>query len=192
MDDKTKKLVETGDFAIRVTVRNNRILRAMYKANIESQTKLAELSMTNLSQINALINFRASPLLNGDWSNIAFSVSAALHVEPEDLWPEHMRHLKVHTNRVEFTMDLPERKSIVDKEAVKKLFHALKPRHQKVIHDRFWDNATLKEAGAGLRVGGDDPLPGERVRQLEAQAMLRLKARAYKMGLRIDDFLEIE
>jgi len=50
----------------------------------------------------------------------------------------------------------------------------------------------LKEAGAGLRVGGDDPLPGERVRQLEAQAMLRLKARAYKMGLRIDDFLEIE
>ena len=85
------------DFAVKVTVRNARILRAMKAQGFNTQADLARFIGTEPGRIGELLSFKKKPIANGDWSSLAMDISSALRTEPEHLWPHHMRDLLQHT-----------------------------------------------------------------------------------------------
>ena len=171
-----------GDFRVEVRVRNARILRAMKARGIKTFRELASLAMVNPSKLGAILSFKEKPTANGEWSNAAFGISAALHVEPEDLWPEHMKHLLANKSFVSYDTDEPSisQASIASyvppdlqidlNNWVMDAIPKLSPREAMVIGYRFADGErTCAEIGEEMGVGA------ARIHQIERRAIQKLK-----------------
>lgn len=81
---------------VRLTVRvqNNRLIETRRKLKL-NQAELSTLSGVPHSTISGLECLRQSPLnTKGDWTDHAFSISSALHEEPEFLFPLDLYRIK--------------------------------------------------------------------------------------------------
>jgi len=132
------------DFAVKISVRNARLLRALQAAGYQSQSQLAAAMGKPLQAINKLFTFYASPLSHGEWSDLAMDISAMLHVEPEDLWPEALKSVRMERNSREILMSSDEvrelaapREMEIDKAALSKLIAELSPKDQEVVRLRY-------------------------------------------------------
>lgn len=175
-------MTDTGnEYLVKVTIRNNLILRQMKKLGIKTQTELAKLSGLQPITVGKLIGLKRRPLhaLTGEWLDTAFALSAALHVEPEELWTEKQRGMALDSNTREVSMsedavmqlasgDRLEHNVIASK-LVADALTTLKPREQDIIHRRFFDGDTLEE------IANSQGTSKERIRQLEAKALRKLK-----------------
>jgi transcriptional regulator with XRE-family HTH domain len=179
------------DFAVKITVRNARILRAMKARGFESQADLARYMGQSPQHINAIVNFREKPIAHGDWSSLAMDISSALRTEPEHLWPHHMRDLLTARNSIEADISAEELAKLaapssleVDKPLLAKLLSAVThPRRRAMIEARFGLNGepeqTLEE------IARDHKVTRERVRQLEAKAIRQMREKARRMGIAV-------
>jgi RNA polymerase sigma factor (sigma-70 family) len=177
------------DFAVKISVRNARLLRAMKAAGYQSQADLARAMGKSINYVNALFSFRKSPLLNdGEWSELAMDISSMLHLEPEELWPAELARFRMKKNSREVLMSSDEVRSIaapcsmeVDRVALNKLIGTLPPRNREVIEARFGlvdgAEATLED------VAKEQGVTRERIRQLEHKAvrLMNIEARRKKM-----------
>ena len=175
-------MTDTGnEYLVKVTIRNNLILRQMKKLGIKTQTELAKLSGLQPITVGKLIGLKRRPLhaLTGEWLDTAFALSAALHVEPEELWTEKQRGMALDSNTREVSMsedavmqlasgDRLEHNVIASK-LVADALTTLKPREQDIIHRRFFDGDTLEE------IANSQGTSKERIRQLECKAIRKLK-----------------
>ena len=175
-------MTDTGnEYLVKVTIRNNLILRQMKKLGIKTQTELAKLAGLPPATVGMLIGMKRRPLskLSGEWLDTAFALSAALHVEPEDLWTEKQRGMALDSNTREVSMsedavmqlasgDRLERDVITSK-LVADALTTLKPRERDVIQRRFFDGDTLEE------IGNSQGVTREVIRQVEAKALRKLK-----------------
>jgi len=173
---------DTGnEYLVKVTIRNNLILRQMKRLGIKSQMELARLAGLTPTTVGLLIGMKKRPLhaLTGEWLDSAFALSAALHMEPEELWTEKQRDMALASNSREVSMsedavmqlasgDRLEYNVIASK-LVADALKALSPREQDIIQARFFDGETFEEIGDRQGVGK------ERIRQLEAKALRKLK-----------------
>jgi hypothetical protein len=172
-----------SDFRVKVTVRNNRILRAIEALGFKSNKQFADAHQLCYQRISDSIGFRLRPITDGEWTEFAFSLSSALRCEPEDLWPEHMRHLKSKARSIEFSTDeegvrklaAPPENYIEGRDVGKlhRLIALLPERQGYVVAERFGilsREKSLEELGAAMGVGR------ERVRQIEAKGLRNLKA----------------
>ena len=165
------------DFAVRISVRNARLLRAMKAAGYATQADLARAMGKHVTHINALFTFRRSPLLEtGDWSELAWDISSMLHVEPEELWPEQLKNVRMTKNSREVLMSSDEVRAIaapctmeVDRIAVNRLIGTLDEKKRSVIEARFGlvdgSEATLED------VARERGVTRERIRQQEMKAI---------------------
>jgi DNA-directed RNA polymerase specialized sigma subunit len=179
------------DFAVKITVRNARILRAMKARGFESQADLARYMGQSPQHINAIVNFREKPIANGDWSNLAMDISSALHLEPEELWPEHMRDLHVARNSAEADISAEQLAQLaapcsleVDKPLLTKLLSAIThPRRRAMIEARFGltgePEQTLED------IAKDYGVTRERIRQNEWKAIREMREKARRMGIEV-------
>jgi DNA-directed RNA polymerase sigma subunit (sigma70/sigma32) len=183
-----------GEYAVKITVRNGLILRRMKELGIASQTELARLAGISLSSTNGLVTLRRAPRsrLTGEWIDDAFALSSALQVEPEELWTETQSRmaLKKSTYEKEVSEDEirrltaqanPERYVLDNqlKDKVHKVLHTLPERYAHVLRRRFFDDAILEDIGAEIGT------QRERVRQIEAKALRKLKHPSNKLeGIR--------
>jgi len=175
-------MTDTGnEYLVKVTIRNNLILRQMKRLGIKSQMELARLAGLTPTTVGLLIGMKKRPLhaLTGEWLDSAFALSAALHMEPEELWTEKQRDMALASNSREVSMsedavmqlasgDRLEYNVIASK-LVADALKALSPREQDIIQARFFDGETFEEIGDRQGVGK------ERIRQLEAKALRKLK-----------------
>jgi DNA-directed RNA polymerase specialized sigma subunit len=179
------------DFAVKVTVRNARLLRAIKAAGFATQTDFSRFMGKSPQHINAIINFREKPIANGDWSELAMDISSALHLEPEELWPEHMRDLHVARNSAEADISAEQLAQLaapcsleIDKPLLAKLISVVThPRKRAMIEARFGLNGepeqTLEE------IAKDHRVTRERVRQVEAKAIREMRQKARRMGIEV-------
>lgn len=179
------------DFAVKVTVRNARILRAMKAQGFNTPADLARFIGTDPGRIGELLSFKKKPIAKGDWSSLAMDISSALRTEPEHLWPHHMRDLHVARNSIEAEIDADQLAKIaapssleIDKPLLAKLLSAVThPRRRAMIEARFGLNGeperTLEE------IAKDYNVTRERIRQNERKAMREMREKAKRMGIAI-------
>ena len=178
-------MTDTGnEYLVKVTIRNNLILRQMKRLGIESLGALAPLCGLSYSTVRMLASMQQRPTdrVTGEWTDNAYSLSAALRVEPEELWTETQRGLVLERNSREVSMsedaviklasgqgteDMAQ-KALTTKRVADAL-KALTPREQDIIQSRFFDGETLKE------VGDRQGISKERIRTIEAKAIRKLK-----------------
>jgi RNA polymerase sigma factor (sigma-70 family) len=175
-------VTDTGnEYLVKVTIRNNLILRQMKKLGIKSQSELARLAGLTPTAVGLLVGMKRRPLhaLSGEWLDSAFALSAALHMEPEELWTEKQRGMALASNSREVSMsedavmqlasgDRLEHNVIASK-LVANALTTLRPREQDIIHRRFFEGETLEE------IGNQQGVTKEVIRQLEAKALRKLK-----------------
>lgn len=186
----------TNEYAVKVSVRNALILRQMKKLGIKSQTELAMISGLQQMTVSSLIRLLRAPKskITGDWTDAAFALSSALRVEPEELWTETQQGMALKKNSYQFdaseeqiqqlSSDVNPHRIAFDSERsdyIKNALSTLTPREELVIRKRFFDGETLKEVGS--KIGG---VQQERVRQIEAKALRKLKHPAKELDKYLD------
>jgi RNA polymerase sigma factor (sigma-70 family) len=103
-------------------------------------------------------------------------------VEPEELWTERQQGMALKRNSFEVNMDEEEvqrlstdggvERLVLDGErtkAITKTLNTLRPREEYVVRRRFFEDAPLSDVATDMGV------QAERVRQIEAKALRKLK-----------------
>jgi DNA-directed RNA polymerase sigma subunit (sigma70/sigma32) len=152
------------DFNVKMTVRSERVLRAI-EDKFGTQSEMARQTGINQGAVNAFVTMRQTPIgLNG-WTEAADKFAAALGEYPSDLWPEHMREVKLKRATAELSLDMDQVMAIASdgnpdlKFILGKSFKGMNPRSMKAI-GMTMEGATLEDIGAELGVGK------ERARQI--------------------------
>lgn len=175
-----------AEYVIHAKVKNNLILsRILQKApNVAQFCKESGLSQ-NL--VGKFINMKSPALLRcGDWSVEAERLAQALAVEPEDLFSEEQATASLKSNeafleltrRQALEMTCP-REALESAGVVSALFARtnLTKMEEKVMRLRYEDDMTLTEAAGDIR------RTVERVRQIEAKALRKMREAAYENNL---------
>lgn len=176
-----------SDYAIKVTVRNGRILRRMRERGIHSLKRLADMAGISYQHAHQILAMRRSVYseARGDYTHSAQSIAAALQCDPDDLFSETQRTLKLERNYTETFVDEPTmamlsapspERDVWTQRELTHLMDCLTPRERRVIEGRL-EERTLKDLGEEERTGQ------ERIRQIEMKAIRKMKRRAFQNDL---------
>ena len=173
------------DFNIKISVRNGRLLKAI-RARYASVADLARKCHLHQTRVNSLVTMTVKPFNKNGWTDLALDVAAMVGKEPEDLWPDHLRELKLIKSTAEMEVDLESVKQLIQDgtsekslsqiSAISKLSENLTPRERQCMAMRWALGHTLDETA---RVFG---VTRERVRQVEAKAIRKMKGAALVAG----------
>lgn len=187
------------EYLVKVTVRNNLILRRMKELGIKTQEDLAQLSGMSQPSVSALIGMRIRAVnkATGDWTNHAYRLALALRADPEDLWTEKQRDMMLDRSSREVSMSEdavmqlasglgPERmvQHALTSERIDAALDTLDARERGAVKARFFDGATFEE------IGQEYGISRERVRQLVMRALRKLRhpARAPMLKQHYEDY----
>jgi len=174
------------DFNIKVTVRNGRLLRAI-RDQFGTAAELSRVAGVSNSQVAALVTMKARPFLqSGELSSAAEAIVSALGIPADDLWPDHIRRLKAKKATVEIEMDAetfteiaaddPEQKTVY-KLAIEKWSSVLSDREKDIVNRRS-EGEIYDDCARDYGVGK------ERIRQIEARALRKIRGAALRDGVR--------
>ena len=173
------------DFNIKISVRNGRLLKAI-RARYDSVADLARKCHLHQTRVNSLVTMKVKPFNQNGWTDLALDVAAMVGKEPEDLWPEHLRELKLARSTAEMEVDLDSVKQLIQDgtsekslsqiSAISKFSENLTPRERQCMAMRWALGHTLEETA---RVFG---VTRERARQVEARAIRKMKGAALVAG----------
>lgn len=174
------------DYAVKVSVRNGRILRRMEECGIASQTELARRAGVSAQNVNEIVALRKMPTRqNGQWREVISRIAGALNCDPEDLFSDAQRTMALPQNSHTVYMDECDVAAItggdmeeavwarIEAERIIKL--AGSERNQQLMRARL-EGATLDEAGAEFGI------TRERVRQVECKMARMARHPARKLG----------
>lgn len=180
----------SDEYLVKVTIRNNLILRRMKQLGIRSQAELAKLSGLPQIVVSNLIRMKKRPVhvVSGEWLDTAFALSSALQAEPEELWTQTQRSMALESNSREVSMseeavmqlasgDDLERQVLTSK-VLNEAMETLSERERDVLQRRFFGGETLRDI-ADQRGIGPEP-----VRQVEARALRKMRHPLRSRGLR--------
>jgi RNA polymerase sigma factor (sigma-70 family) len=176
---------DPDDFSVKVTVRNGRLLRAILE-NYQSVSELARKLSVSSNCIYKLVGMKTKPVNSKGWTKLAEDVALMVGKDPIDLWPEHLREIKLKRSSSELDLSLEQVQQLTTKgshdnllsqnKAIEDMIGNLNEREKTVISLRYHDGKTLSEVGSYLN------LSIERVRQIEARATTKMKASAVFQG----------
>jgi DNA-binding CsgD family transcriptional regulator len=174
------------DFNIKVTVRNARLLRAI-RAKFGTSAEIARVAGLSNSKVTSLVTMKARPFLqSGELSSAAEAIVSALGIPADDLWPDHIRRLKAKNATVEVEMDAEtfaeistydQEQQTVYKLALQKWSGVLSDRQRDIVTRRA-EGDTFEDCARDYGVGR------ERIRQIEANALRKIRGAALRDGVR--------
>lgn len=166
------------DFRVEVRVKSARILRAIAARGFKSVAEFARANGLEYTGLCRFIRMEAPPVnaQSGDWSDWALGLSSALALEPEEIWPQHIRHIRAN-GCVSAELNLDEVSRIpaggdYDALEAKELLDRLPPRDRTVIDAIYGTdgNGASNTHYAAAEMG----ISTTRIRQLEARALKRM------------------
>jgi len=190
------------EYLIKVSVRNNLILKAIEDFGYKSISKFCEEHKLNTASVRFLVQFRKKPIdQTGEFCKVAKDLMEVLGAAPTDLWTAEQLELCLPKNSVEkeigqraldkllgmdngelIAVETPDEKlsKRESKLVLIGVLESLSDREQYVITNRFGlgcEQKTLEEIGEDLDVNR------ERVRQIEAKALHKLRhpSRGHKL-----------
>jgi len=198
------------DYHATVVIRNGRLKSLIDETGL-SLRKLAIAANTCPSMLGRILNFRESPVTGYEgsrWRACVVKLCEFLQVNPEDIFPEHIRHI-VESNKRECYVDqqtltsadaslmLTPSQEAVRSDAIDAVHEVideapLTDRERFVLNARFFaDDPELRTSLASI--GDALEVSQERVRQIEAKAMRKLRhpLRSDKLYEALDAFSEI-
>jgi len=184
-----------SDYRVTFKVTNARIKRAMAAAGFESVAELCRVSGLQDSSVGELINLKVpARKQNGEWRNLAIQLADVLNCMPEDLFSTQQQiaglkktvaerdfeedaiqgFLESHSEPLMIPFDF-----VAHSEAVNKLedfLGMLTPRERTVLELRYGLGGEREQMLDEIckKIGG---VSKERVRQIEAKAIRKLKTR---------------
>ena len=186
-----------NEYRVKVTVRNNLILKAIDDAGYNSVAAFCRAVKCHNTAMTNLISFREPPLTKtGEFSKMAKLLMEELCALPTELWTAEQLTLKVRSNTVSKELSLDGMRAalgINSEEALQLItatdpaaahiqqetativgdaLDSLTPREAKLLRMRFGigcEEHTLEEAGKKFEVSR------ERIRQIEVNALRKLK-----------------
>jgi len=142
------------DFNLKISIRNARLLNAV-RAKYGSVTNMARQGNLTISRVNSLMTMKLKPVdMHGQWRNIALDVAGMLECDPEVLWPDHIKNVKLGKSTAEMDMNFEAVMQIAKSsgpahldrcETVEILMEALTPREAKILDMRYHFDATYVE-----------------------------------------------
>ena len=142
------------DFNIKISVRNGRLLKAI-RARYSSVADLSRKCNRSQASVNSLVTMKLKPFNKNGWTDLALDVAAMVGKEPEYLWPDHLRELKLSRSTSETEVGLDSVKKIIQDgstektlsqiSAISTLSKTLTPRERQCLAMRFAVGHTLDE-----------------------------------------------
>lgn len=172
------------DFRLNISVKNDRLL-TMIEEKFASQSEMARLCGVSYTSLSALVTMREKPINKSGWTGAAEKIASALGVYPSDIWPEHMRDVKLITRTASISLDSSELQRLTCCESVdvpmlsdliEKGRSALNKRESQFL-DWLLENgleATYEEKGEVLGVSKP------RAAQIEAKMMRKMRDKLKK------------
>ena len=183
------------EYRIKVSVRNNLILKAIEDRGYKSVSEFCRLSDIDQSAVGSFVSFRKKPInKDGELIPSARLLANTLGVEPYDLWTEEQLYLCLDRNTAERSanaVDLASLSHVIGHETLEietpeaivarregnaqiaKIVDTLTAREARIVRLRFGigrrDAMTLEQVGM---VEGVTP---ERIRTIETKAIKKLK-----------------
>ena len=177
--------MDNNDFNIKVTVRNGRLLKAIRKT-YKSVAELARNMGRSPTAVNNLVGLKTKPFNEKGWTDLASDVAAMVGKDPEELWPEHLKDLKLQRSSAEISLgmdgvkqlmqDGSSEKTLSQLSSVAAFSKTLTPRERKVIAMRFAVGHTSAEIARVLGVTQG------RCFQIEARALRKMRRAAEISG----------
>ena len=178
------------EYLVKVTIRNNLILRRMKQLGIKSQSELAKRSGLSQITVSELIRMKRRPVhvISGEWLDVAFALSSALQAEPEELWTQTQRGMALESNSREVGMseeavmqlasgdDLERR--VLSSKVLNEAMETLTPRERDVLQRRFFKEETCAAIAEDYGTGS------QRINQIEHKALRKLKHPSHSRVLR--------
>lgn len=195
IDDGIIRMRAPRDYSITVKVLNNRLLEKMRAAGCETAAELSRACKVSNSEISLYLRMRKAPMIydGQKWSAPVLRMAEYLRCLPEDLFPPAQIRLPLQKNTAEFKADasdiqqisaslrslaLPSDEKMMiaeSKKALDELLGTLTTRERNIIDQRFGlIDGEVKTLAA---IEGEN-VSRDRVRQIEASALRKLKARA--------------
>jgi RNA polymerase sigma factor (sigma-70 family) len=197
------------EYRVKVSVTNNLLLTAIENAGFSSQAEFARSADISSQTLNALVGLRVPPIgVGGSFSPLANKIMEALNALPTELWTEEQLTMalpkssstgtlnigqltqlqnRMTVNQIEHDPSESAEKSLIAKK-VQEILEGLTPRERKVIQLRFGmdecEEHTYEEIGTMF------DLTRERVRQIEAKALRKIKEMNYKGKLKLGEIIE--
>lgn len=183
------------EFNIKVSVRNNLILKAIKEQGHTNLNKFAKECNVSIHGLYGLVNLKEAPLtVEGEFSKPAKELMEALGACPVELWTDEQLTMRLKSNMVErelskeglqialqsnarslIGLDYPEQQLEEEerKILVSDRLDSLTPREAKILRLRFgFDNTpahTLEEIGKIFKV------TREQIRHIEARALRKMR-----------------
>lgn len=176
----------SDDFNIKITVRNARLIEAI-EQKFGSQSAFARAIGRHQTYVNALVTFRIKPIGKKGWTKLSLDVCAALDLQPDEIWPEHLEELKLKRPTAELKMGMDGVSALLSNEisaetkisqlqAISELSKDLSDRHRKALILFYVKGKTLREMGKELGV------TYQRAKQIRQQAERKMRKKAVSLG----------
>ena len=171
-----------SDYRIKVGIRNARLLRAIEATGHRSVAAFAKAEEIDYQQLIALIGMRIAPITSdGSFSRIASAAMEALGALPQELWTTEQLTAELPRSTYERDVATDEVTAMIEQmhagEVIRLLGDCMSPREEKIIHKRLEDDCTLEE------VGVVEGVCAQRVRQIQAKAIRKMREKAVKIGI---------
>jgi len=175
------------DYAVKVTIRNGRILSRMRAKGIRSLSELAEKAGIPYSKLCGIVALKERPIgVRGAWKAGIENVAGVLGCDVDDLFTDAQRENTLESNSGEIYLDEPEvmeltsgdpERAYMIKVEAHRLLASIPERARGVVM-RHAEGDTYDEIAADLRVSR------ERVRQIEQKAIRHMRTAAVRAGFR--------
>jgi RNA polymerase sigma factor (sigma-70 family) len=202
--------VGTTEYRVKVIVKNNLLLSAIEAEGYTSITTFCKDKGLKLHSVADFINLKAAPILSdGGFSDSAKALMEVLGAAPNDLWTDVQLYQKLRKNNSSFNTNAESLNAALIEHQMERLIApdayaesndtALKKRvadclnsitesEKNVLLARFEDDLTLEEVAKTIRTPSGIYSTRERIRQIEAKALRKLKHPSRADGLR--DFVD--
>jgi len=178
--------IEEKDFDVQVRVRNGRLLRAIRK-HYKSTAEFCRKYNLGANSVNALITMRVRPINKHGWTQLAYDVALLLGKDPEDLWPDDMKEIKLRRSTASFGADFDEvlqitqqrslEKFIEQKQTLDLITKQLTYREKYCVKAYFEDGKTYQEIATVIERST------ERARSIIARALMKAEKTAQANNL---------
>lgn len=202
-----------SDYRVKISVSNARIRRAMEAAGYTSVLQMCRVKNLSINDTFNLVNMKASPLnKKGEWRLCVLKLADALYSLPDDLFSEQQKILILKTptgtkdvteaelvriseqyvwdNRLEDMQDNEGVRQIAHEQAenlIKQAMDAtLTPREKQVLNMRFGMHGATKSFDETAK---ELDVSRERIRQIEAKALRKLRAHAERENSEVGKIL---